>query len=53
MAAKVKPIPDGYHTLTPYLSIKGASEAIEFYKKAFGATEVMRMGQPDGRIEPR
>ncbi len=50
MAAKVKPIPDGYHTLTPYLSIKGASEAIEFYKKAFGATEVMRMGQPDGRI---
>jgi PhnB protein len=50
MAAKVKSIPDGYHTLTPYLSIQGASDAIEFYKKAFGATEVMRMPQPDGRI---
>ena len=50
MAASVKPIPDGYHAITPYLSIKGASDAIEFYKKAFGATEVMRMAQPDGRI---
>ncbi len=50
MAAKVKPIPEGYHVITPYLIIKGASDAIEFYKKAFGATEVMRMAQPDGRI---
>lgn len=50
MAGKVKPIPDGYHSLTAYLSIKGASDAIEFYKKAFGAKEVMRMAQPDGRI---
>ena len=50
MAGKVKPIPEGYHTITPYLSIKGASDAIEFYKKAFGAKEVMRMGEPDGRI---
>ena len=50
MAGKVKPIPEGYHAITPYLSIKGASDAIEFYKKAFGATEVMRMAQPDGRI---
>jgi PhnB protein len=50
MAGKVKPIPEGYHTITPYLSIKGASDAIEFYKKAFGATEVMRMGEPGGRI---
>ena len=50
MAGKVKPIPDGYHAITPYLSIKGASDAIEFYKKAFGAKEVMRMAQPDGRI---
>lgn len=48
MAAK--PIPDGYHTVTPYLIVKGAPRAIEFYKKAFGATEVMRMAQPDGRI---
>src|SRR5262249_55257666 len=50
MAAKVKPIPDGYHTITPYLSIKGAADAIEFYKQAFGAAEVMRMAQPDGRV---
>ena len=50
MASKAKAIPDGYHAVTPYLSIKGASEAIEFYKKAFGATEVMRMAQPDGRV---
>jgi PhnB protein len=50
MAGKVKPIPEGYHAITPYLSIKGASDAIEFYKKAFGASEVMRMAQPDGRI---
>jgi PhnB protein len=46
----VKPIPEGYHAVIPYLSIKGAADAIEFYKKAFGATELMRMGQPDGRV---
>ena len=46
----VKPIPDGYYTLTPYLVIKGAAEAIEFYKKAFGATEVVRMPAPNGGI---
>src|ERR1700746_1588688 len=45
-----KPIPDGYHTATPYLIIKEAAQAIEFYKKAFGATEVMRFAQPDGKI---
>jgi PhnB protein len=50
MANAVKPIPDGYHSVTPYLIIKGAAEAIEFYKKAFGATELFRMPQPDGRI---
>jgi PhnB protein len=48
--AAVKPIPDGYHAITPYLSIKGAAAAIEFYKRAFGATERMRMTQPDGRV---
>jgi len=48
--ANVNPIPDGYHTIIPYLSIKGAAAAIEFYKKAFGATESMRLAQPDGRI---
>lgn len=50
MANKVKPIPDGYHHVTPYLSIKGAAAAIDFYKKAFGAVEVVRMPQPDGRV---
>jgi PhnB protein len=50
MAAKVKPIPDGYHSITPYLSIKGAADALEFYKRAFGAKEIMRMAQPDGRV---
>jgi PhnB protein len=46
----VKPIPDGYHSLTPYLVVNGAAAAIEFYKKAFGATERFRMPGPDGRI---
>ncbi|HXH83279.1 MAG TPA: VOC family protein [Candidatus Tectomicrobia bacterium] len=46
----VKPIPDGYHAVTPYLSIAGAAEALDFYRRAFGATEIMRMAQPDGRI---
>ncbi len=50
MPAKVKPVPDGYRTITPYLSIKGAANAIDFYKKAFGATEIMRMAEPDGRV---
>ena len=46
----VKPIPDGYHTATPYLIIRGAGAAIEFYKKAFGATELFRFPTPDGKI---
>ena len=46
----VKSIPDGYYSLTPYLVIKGAAEAIEFYKKAFGAAEILRMPGPGGRI---
>ena len=46
----VKAIPDGYYSLTPYLIIKGAAEAIEFYKKAFGAVETIRMPGPGGRI---
>lgn len=45
----VKPIPDGYHSVTPYLIVKGAADAIEFYKKAFGATELMRM-ERDGKV---
>lgn len=46
----VKPIPEGYHSLTPYLSVNGAAAAIEFYKQAFGAKELFRMPGPDGRI---
>src|SRR5690349_12648184 len=46
----IQPIPDGYHTATPYLIVKGAGRAIEFYKRAFGASEVMRMDGPNGRI---
>jgi PhnB protein len=49
MKAKIKPIPDGFHTLTPYLTIKGAGEAISFYKRAFGAKERCRMTGPDGK----
>jgi len=48
--SSVKAIPGGYHNIQPYLHIRGAADAIEFYKKAFGATERMRMAQPDGRI---
>jgi PhnB protein len=50
MTSKPKPVPDGYHTATPYLIVNGAAQAIEFYKKAFGATEMMRMAQPGGKI---
>jgi PhnB protein len=47
---KTKPIPSGYHTLAPYITVKGAEKAIEFYKKAFGANEVGRITLPDGTI---
>lgn len=50
MPTKVKAIPDGYHTVTPYIAIKGASDAIAFYKKAFGAEELYRMPMPDGLV---
>ena len=46
----VKPIPDGYNTVTPYLAIDGAAEAIAFYTQAFGAKERGRMDGPDGKI---
>lgn len=46
----VKPIPDGYHSVTPYLVCKGAAKAIEYYKNAFGATETVRMPGPEGRV---
>jgi PhnB protein len=46
----VKPIPEGYHSLNPYLAVENASEAIEWYKRAFGATERGRMPGPNGTI---
>jgi PhnB protein len=50
MSSKVKPIPQGYHTATPYLIVNDGAKAIEFYKRAFGATELFRMAGPDGKI---
>jgi len=47
---KVNPIPADYAGITPYLSVKGAADAIEFYKKAFGAIEMMRLPNPDGTL---
>jgi len=46
----VMPIPEGYHTVTPYLAVDDASAAIEYYKKAFGAKERLRMDAPDGSV---
>jgi PhnB protein len=46
----VNPVPDGYHTATPYLVVKNAANAIEFYSKAFGASEVMRLPGPGGKV---
>ena len=46
----VKPIPEGYHTLTPYLIVKGAARALDFYAKALGAKELFRMAEPSGRV---
>ena len=46
----VKPIPEGMHSVTPHLVCAGAAEAIDFYKKAFGATEVARLPGPDGKL---
>ncbi len=46
----VKPVPDGYHTLTPQLTVRGAAEALDFYRRAFGAVELMRKVGPDGKV---
>lgn len=46
----VSPIPEGYHSVTPYLIVDGAAEAIEFYKKAFDAVELLRLDMPGGGI---
>ena len=50
MAGKVKPIPENYHSVTPYLVVDGAAKAIDFYKQAFGAEELMRMPAPENKI---
>jgi len=50
MPNKVRPIPEGHRTVTPYLAIKNAAEALEFYRKAFGASERYRLMMPDGRV---
>ena len=47
---KVSYIPKDYNTITPYLIIKGAAQAIDYYKKVFGATELFRMNGPDGKV---
>lgn len=49
MSAQVNAIPEGFSTITPHMVIRNASDAIEFYKKAFGAEEIMRMPGPDGK----
>ena len=50
MATSTNFIPEGYHTVTPYLYVRDAARAIEFYKEVFGATEIMRMDAPGGKI---
>ena len=50
MSGEVNPVPEGFHTVTPYMTIKGAPEAIEFYKEAFGAKEIFRWADLDGRV---
>ncbi len=50
MSGEVNPVPEEFHTVTPYMTINGASGAIEFYKEAFGATEIFRWADPDGRV---
>jgi PhnB protein len=50
MPSHVKPIPEGHHTVTPYLAIKDAAKALDFYKRAFGAIECYKLMMPDGRV---
>ena len=50
MAEKVNYIPPGYSTVTPYLIVKGGAEALDFYTRAFGAVELLRVPMPDGRL---
>lgn len=50
MGERVDPVPEGFHTVTPYVTVAGAADAIEFYKEAFGAEEIFRWADADGRI---
>ena len=50
MAGSVKPIPENYHRVTPYLVVEGAAEAIDYYTRVFGASELMRMPAPGGKV---
>jgi PhnB protein len=50
MPNKVRPIPEGYHSVTPYLTVNNAARAIDFYQRAFGAKKIMQMDGPDGKI---
>jgi PhnB protein len=50
MPNKVRPIPEGYHSVTPYLTVNSAARAIDFYQRAFGAKKIMQMDGPDGKI---
>jgi PhnB protein len=50
MATRVKPVPEGHHTVTPYLAVKNAAKALDFYQRGFGATEIYRLTLPDGRV---
>jgi len=49
-AKKVPPIPKGYHAVTAYLSVQNAAQALDYYKRAFGAKELVRMPMPDGKV---
>ena len=50
MPSQIKPIPPGFRSVTPYLTVNDAARALDFYKRAFGAQETMRMDGPDGKI---
>jgi len=50
MPSKVDPVPAGYHSVTPYISVKGAARALDYYQRAFGAEVLVRMDMPDGRV---
>jgi PhnB protein len=50
MASRTKEIPKGFHTVTPYLTVTDSSRAIDFYKRAFGAQELLRLDSPDGKV---